>query len=499
MKKIILTLFIVSNITIFASNQIVINSNDSGAGSLRQAIADVGDGENVTFSESAITYPETFTLTSGGIILDKSVNIIGRANFRDIVIDGNENGFIFEQTSSGHNDIIFISGLVLSNANNSAFRQDPDSTGNEFTITNCVFVDNSISADAENGGAINAAGDSTNIIINCTFSDNSNSSSDGDGGVMENQGYLKFYGCTFSGNSCTDDGGVLCCADAHGSGSADIINCTFSGNTANDRGAAINTKGDSSAIVNIYNCTIVDNSSGSGAGAVFRNPDKSTMKIYSSILANNTPYDLKGTIAVAHNCIIETEDTVIIIDAANNLTDDPGLSALANNGGPTKTHAFNDPDTSPCVNNGTNILSLSYDQRGPGYPRDQRDNIDIGSYEQSDLPSPTANAAGNIEDNSFLASWVSVSEAASYRLDVSTESDFSSGFVSVYTNLIVNDASINVDELLPNMDYYYRVRAYCLTDTSANSATIQVKTTPEPGLFSLIGLAILFIRGKVNL
>jgi len=489
MKKIIITLFIVSNITIFAANQIVINSGDSGAGSLRQAIADVGDGENVTFS-SAITYPTTITL-SGGITLDKSINIIGRDDPWDIVIDGNENGFIFEQTSDGHNDIIFISGLVLSNANNSAFRQDPDSEGNEFTITNCVFVDNSISAGAENGGAINAAGDSTNIIINCTFTDNSNTSSDSDGGVMENQGYLKFYGCTFSGNYAGDDGGVLCCDDENGSGAADIINCTFSGNTAGGRGAAIYCKIPSPvvAVVNIYNCTIVDNSG--DYAAVFRNDGNSIMNIYSSILANNSPRDLRGDIAIVHNCIIEEEITDIT-DAANNLTDDPGLSALANNGGSTKTHAFNDPATSPCVNNGVNSLSLSYDQRGPGYPREQRDNIDIGSYEYSDLPSPIANAAEDIEDNSFLASWSSVSEATSYRLDVSTESDFSSGDL----DLTVNDTLTNVNELLPNKDYYYRVRAYCLTDTSANSATIHVKTTPEPGLFSLIGLATLFFFRK---
>jgi hypothetical protein len=47
-----------------AADQVVINTNDSGAGSLRQAIADVGTGETITFN---LTTPATITLTRGCI------------------------------------------------------------------------------------------------------------------------------------------------------------------------------------------------------------------------------------------------------------------------------------------------------------------------------------------------------------------------------------------------------------------------------------------------
>ena len=52
----------------------VTNTNDSGAGSLRQALADANDGDTIDFN---LTYPATITLTTGQLVVDNSVTISG--------------------------------------------------------------------------------------------------------------------------------------------------------------------------------------------------------------------------------------------------------------------------------------------------------------------------------------------------------------------------------------------------------------------------------------
>jgi len=47
----------------------VLNTNDSGAGSLRQAIADACDGSQITFDSSLAG--QTISLTTGELVIDK--------------------------------------------------------------------------------------------------------------------------------------------------------------------------------------------------------------------------------------------------------------------------------------------------------------------------------------------------------------------------------------------------------------------------------------------
>ena len=60
-------------------------------------------------------------------------------------------------------------------------------------------------------------------------------------------------------------------------------------------------------------------------------------------------------------------------------TDDPGLGPLADNGGPTLTHALR--PTSPAINAGNNITGVPVDQRGTGFPRVIGIGADIGAFE----------------------------------------------------------------------------------------------------------------------
>lgn len=75
----------------------------------------------------------------------------------------------------------------------------------------------------------------------------------------------------------------------------------------------------------------------------------------------------------------------------------------------------------------------------------------------------------------FTASWDSINGADSYRLDVSTDSEFSS-FLAGYSNRTVNDVSQAVSGLSPNTPYWVRVRAFNTSGAGANSSSTNTTT-----------------------
>lgn len=89
---------------------------------------------------------------------------------------------------------------------------------------------------------------------------------------------------------------------------------------------------------------------------------------------------------------------------------------------------------------------------------------------------PTANAATSVTTSGFQANWSAASGATGYRLDVATDSGFTS-MVSGYNNLDVGNVVLKaVSGLSAGTTYYYRLRVYNCAGTSGNSGTITVKT-----------------------
>lgn len=87
---------------------------------------------------------------------------------------------------------------------------------------------------------------------------------------------------------------------------------------------------------------------------------------------------------------------------------------------------------------------------------------------------PVALTAEDVGCDSFKAVWNEETEATGYFLDVSTVSNFAS-FVAGYNNLNVGNVfEYTITGLVPDT-YYYRVRCYDDTDTSANSNIITVR------------------------
>src|SRR6266536_566608 len=141
----------------------VINTNDSGAGSLRQALADANDGDTIDF---AIT--GTITLTTGELLADKSVTISG-PGAASLTVDGNLAGRVFHVTSGV---TASIAGLTITNGN--AWEDAQTNSG---------------------GGIYNDH--ATLALDNCTVSGNYGAY--GGGGVHNHSGTLTVTNSTFSG------------------------------------------------------------------------------------------------------------------------------------------------------------------------------------------------------------------------------------------------------------------------------------------------------------
>jgi len=173
------------------SATVTVTSNaDSGAGSLRQAIADVCGGGTITFDgDHAITL-------SSVLGIGTSMTIDGSDN--SVTVDGNHAVRVFQ----------FGSGVTL--------------TLNHLTVANGV------GADGFGGGVKNLQG---TLVANSTFV--GNSSTYRGGGLYCEFGNLNVTNTTFTGNSANTIGGGF---SVHG-GSAVARSCTFSGNQSQYGGA----------------------------------------------------------------------------------------------------------------------------------------------------------------------------------------------------------------------------------------------------------------------
>jgi len=401
----------------------VTNTNDSGPGSLRQALTIANDGDTIGFAVTG-----TISLTSGELVIDKSIIISGpgpglltvarsqqAADFRIFNIPPSHTAEIDGLTITG--------GSLVGNGGGI-------SSGATLTISNCAISGNSITADGVEysgagiynvgtmtivnstvnnnqalivgflppfGGGISNDG-GTLTIQNTTISANTVAGSGWGGGVY-NAGSLTAINSTIRGNTGSTGGGIF--------GGATIINCTISGNSALFEGGGIYGGG------TISNCTISGNRTtvGHGRGGGISGAGTITKSTISDNLAiNGSSICATGTVQLG-DTILNSGANIFVLGSGTvtshgyNLSDDDGggflngpgdqintnplLGSLQDNGGPTLTHALlpgssainaGDPSFTPPPFN---------DQRGAPFVRVFNGRIDIGSFEVQVPPRPT--------------------------------------------------------------------------------------------------------------
>jgi Right handed beta helix region len=419
----------------------VTNTNDSGPGSLRQALTDANDADTIVFAVTG-----TIGLTSGGLLIAKNVTISGPGS-NQLSIDGNQAVLVFGifpgKTAT-------ISGLTIRNAEGGAGVWNEQGT---LTVSDCAVTSNSYQGLYNHEGTLNVnncvlsgnLGDGlytyngATTVSNCVVSGNSSGGLVNDGphhgphahppndhsgsagsmtidgsiisdnsgpGVSNVAGFLTVLDSTLRGNSAgkaLDGGGILSgplfktpadvtiinstisgnSAPDFGGGIAggywfvNIVNSTISGNSAEDSGGGI-----SGTFLRIMNSTISGNSAGSGGGIYHYlfNLDISNTILNAGASGENI-FNNGGTIT-SHGYNISSDDGGGYLNGpGDQIKTDPLLGPLQDNGGPTLTQAL--LPGSPAIDAGDPNFTPPpfYDQRGCPFLRVFNGRVDIGSFE----------------------------------------------------------------------------------------------------------------------
>src|SRR6266478_2695464 len=409
----------------------VINTNDSGPGSLRQALADANDGDTINFDASV----GTVILTTAELAIEKSLTLSGAPQMVTVVRSSQTEFRIFH-VIPGHS--VEINGLTISGGHitgdNGGGILNDNST---LTIAHCTVNGNAVvSATFANnfGGGIHNSGTmtlnqvivnnnnaffcgcdpthvpsgggisntGTMIIIAGTVQGNmgfysgggiynSNTGmltitgstiinnrtdnpghSGGSGGGIVNDGTMTIQDSTISGNTAT--GGNF---EGYGGGiygnNNTITNSTISGNSA-VRGGGVAGGG------NIAHTTFSNNSASVAGGALYLT---SSLELGNTILkagASGVNIFNNGGSFITHGYNISSDNGSGFLNGpGDQINTDPLLGPLQDNGGPTFTHALS--PGSPAIDAGDpNFTPPPFsDQRGSSFPRVVNGRIDIGS------------------------------------------------------------------------------------------------------------------------
>ena len=431
----------------------VTNLNDSGPGSLRQALVDASDGDTINFAVTG-----TISLTSGELVIDKDITISGPGSNSLTVRPSSGSFFRVFNVMPSHS--ITIQGLTISFgyagfAQGGGIFLDEQVTA---TIADCSLTNNYT---GDIGGAIFSNGGAMLTVLNSTINDNTAGTTEHGGmgaGIYSNGakltvinstvtnntawvdnnhfgghgggilsgggGALEISNSTISSNQAGTDGGGLTIF----SGTATIANSTISGNTAGlyTTNAPIGIGG---GVVNFGTLTISDStiSNNQAHGSEFKGggegggiDDFGSLEIRNSTFSGNhadvqagnlygqsaqigntvlnagTPESLYGGVYSLGYNVCSDDGGGFLNGPGDQINTDPLLGPLQDNGGQTFTHEL--LTGSPAIDAGDPKFTPPpyYDQRGPDFWRVRNGRIDVGSFEvqagSTPTPTPTATA-----------------------------------------------------------------------------------------------------------
>lgn len=260
--------------------------------------------------------------------------------------------------------------------------------GPSLTLTNSVVRDNT--AGGSGGGFESSA-----AVMLRSSAVHGNSANRSGGGIAMTGGVLSSLQSTISLNHAAEGGGGIWAGPYAG---VTVINSTISLNVAANGGGMYV----SSATVSASNSTIVRNSEIKLGGGIYTHRMAGVAPLMiatSSIISDNTqdgrPDDVFGKLASgsSNNLIGNARSAGGLINSedGNIVGVDPLLGPLADNGGPTQTHAL--LSDSPAIDRGINPQGLPTDQRGA--TRAFGNGADIGAFEWGSMSSPRGGSDGD--------------------------------------------------------------------------------------------------------
>lgn len=275
------------------STLLVTNTNDSGPGSLREAVANAAAGDSIEFGLSGC--PCTITLTSGEIVIDKPGIIglpsltIGRPDdHRDISISANNASRIFRIV----NGQIEIFRLGLKNGN------VPDNGGaiyNEGSLSlHLVGIYDSI-AGGSGGGIYNAVGGSLNLFASVIQSNQANVAGGGISGTsIFVQESLISGNAAFGGAGPGKGGGIYNSGDDFVYIRRSTIVNNFTTGASAQGGGLYNAGGVLAVVNSTVSGNSVDGLSGSSGGGIY-NDNGALFLTFTTITQNIADYGMSGS------------------------------------------------------------------------------------------------------------------------------------------------------------------------------------------------------------
>ena len=424
----------------------VSNTNDSGAGSLRQAIAEASPGDTIILPPSAAHY----AVTSAQLVIEKSLTISG-AGARRSVIDAMQTAHRVLRIKTAN---VTISGATITGAHEAT----------------------------EDGGGIEIEGSSDVTLENVSVSGNA---------VKESEGYDTGAIETVLGTTLTIEASTIANNVAYNAGAlwiggtAVITNSTIVGNRAGSK----TRNGFPSAIENQGSLTLVNDTiagnecfDGPGCGAIL-----GTATAKNTIIAENLAGNEHNEEVVTSNCSGAITSTGPNLEngsecefaAHGGLSNtNPMLGPLANNGGETETEAL--LAGSPAIDAGTNEGCPATDQRG--VPRPQGASCDIGAVERT-VPSAGTPVVSAITSTGATltasAGTVFLGGSFSYRYGPTSAYGLSTSTLPLLEGLAGEPAIATLTGLTPATTYHAQL-VVSNPDGSAASGDVAFTTTAAP-------------------
>jgi predicted outer membrane repeat protein len=277
------------------------------------------------------------------------------------------------------------------------------------TITQSTISDNSA---REAGGGIYTLG--TLTVQNSTISGNSVAGNFGEayGGGIFARGDVAITQSTVSGNSVTSLLRLVPGGGIFARGDVTITRSTVSGNRATGEGGGIFLEDGAVALIQ---STVTDNHASRGGGGVFQADSSFNLpiSIRGSIVAGNradeggadfVKGDFSSALTVNYSLVGEFVGQILIAGIGI-IRGVPHLAPLANNGGPTRTHAL--MPGSPAIDAGDPSIVFGpnqFDARGAPFVRVVGARIDIGAFElQTSAASADFDDDADADGADFLA------------------------------------------------------------------------------------------------